>query len=94
MLRLTLLLTAGLFVALYTLGEDKGQLRPGLALADREGRLDEVWAEARAKAERVSAPAPVAKSTPVLAEAAPLPEPVLPAPILPAPTVVADINPV
>ena len=52
MLRLTLLLIAGMFVALYTLGEDKGQLRPGLALADREGRLDEVWAEARAKAER------------------------------------------
>ena len=89
MLRLTLLLIAGMFGALYTLGEDKGQLRPGLALADREGRLDEVWAEARAKAERVSAPAPVAEPKPVLAEAAPLPEP-----ILPAPTVVADIEPV
>jgi uncharacterized protein YgiM (DUF1202 family) len=88
MLRLTLLLIAGMFAALYTLGADKGQLRPGLALADREGRLDEVWAEARAKAERVSAPAPVAEPKPALAEVAPLPEP-----ITPAPTMVTDIAP-
>jgi uncharacterized protein YgiM (DUF1202 family) len=89
MLRLTLLLIAGMFGALYTLGEDKGQLRPGLALAEREGRLDEVWAEARAKAERVSAPAPIVQPKPVVAEVAPLPEP-----LAPAPTVVADIAPV
>lgn len=89
MLRLTLLLIAGMFGALYTLGSDKGQLRPGLALAEREGRLDEVWAEARAKAERVSAPAPVAEPKPVVAEVAPLPEP-----ITPAPKVVAEIGPV
>jgi uncharacterized protein YgiM (DUF1202 family) len=89
MLRLTLLLIAGMFGALYTLGEDKGQLRPGLALAEREGRLDEVWAEARSKAERVSAPAPIAQPKPVVAEVAPLPEP-----LTPAPTVVADIDPV
>jgi hypothetical protein len=80
MLRLTLLLCFGMIVALFTLGEDRGQLRPGLAKAEAEGRLDEVWAEARAKA----------NPTPTLA-AAPAPEPVevaAPAP-KPAPEPVA-----
>lgn len=83
MFRLTLLLCIGLFVALLTLGEDRGQLRPGLAQAAAEGRLDEVWAEARAKAERVSAPAPVAKPdpAPMLAALAPKPAPAAPAPV-------------
>lgn len=67
MLRLTLLLCAGMYAALMIAGEDNGQLRPGLALAASEGRLDEVWAEARAKAER--------KPVPVVAVAAPAPEP-------------------
>jgi uncharacterized protein YgiM (DUF1202 family) len=80
MLRLTLLLLAGMTAALFTLGEDNGQLRPGLALAQSEGRLDEVWAEARAKAERVSAPAPVVAK-------APEPSPVLIAAAKPAPVV-------
>lgn len=80
MLRLTLLLLAGMTAALYTLGEDNGQLRPGLALAKAEGRLDEVWAEARAKAERVSAPAPAVAKTPE-------PSPVLIAAAKPAPVV-------
>ncbi len=85
MLRLTLLLCLGMFAALYTLGEDRGQLRPGLAKAAAEGRLDEVWAEARARAE--SRPAPVAdpEPAPVLAEAAPAPLPPpdpVPAPVL------------
>ncbi|WP_103259114.1 SH3 domain-containing protein [Tabrizicola aquatica] len=90
MFRLTLLLCIGLFVALVTLGEDRGQLRPGLAQAAAEGRLDEVWAEARAKAERVSAPAPVAKPepAPMLAALAPKPEPLAPAP---APVRVAEV---
>jgi hypothetical protein len=83
MLRLTLLLCLGMLAALYTLGEDRGQLRPGLAKAAAEGRLDEVWAEARARAERVAAPAPVAEPAPVLVEAPPPPlrEPE-PAPVL------------
>ena len=80
MLRLTLLLLAGMSAALFTLGEDKGQLRPGLAVAKAEGRLDEVWAEARAKAVRVSAPAPMV--TPVIA---PETSPVLVAVAEPAP---------
>lgn len=100
MLRLTLLLCLGMFAALYTLGEDKGQLRPGLAKAAAEGRLDEVWAIARAKAERV--PTRAAEPAPVLAEAPtaplPLPTPVPePAPILastaPSITPVVEVEP-
>lgn len=79
MLRLTLLLCLGIFVALMTLGQDRGQLRPGLALAQSEGRLDEVWAAAEAKAR--PAPVPVAKPAPALAALAP--EPAAPAPVAP-----------
>ncbi len=75
MLRLTLLLCLGMFAALMVMGEDRGQLRPGLALAESEGRLDEVWAEARAKRERAEAVALQASAepepAPVLAEVAP-----------------------
>lgn len=49
MLRLTLLLIAAMALAWTTLGRDSGQLRPGLAKAAAEGRLDAVWAEARAR---------------------------------------------
>jgi hypothetical protein len=88
MLRLTLLLCLGMLAALYTLGEDRGQLRPGLAKAAAEGRLDEVWAEARARAERAPAPAvveaapeplplPAPDPAPVLASAAPAIEPAI-----------------
>lgn len=77
MLRMTLLLCAGMLAALMIAGEDNGQLRPGLALAASEGRLDDVWAEARAKVER--------KPVPVVAVAAPAPEPVAePAPVVEA----------
>ena len=92
MLRLTLLLCLGMYAALMTLGQDRGQLRPGLAQAAAEGRLDEVWAEARAMAERAAAPAPVrqAEPSPALAALAPAPAPVAPAPE----PVVAAIQPV
>lgn len=89
MLRLTLLLCLGIFAALMTLGQDRGQLRPGLALAQSEGRLDEVWAAAEAKAR--PAPVAVAKSEPAPALAALAPEPPAPAPVVPA---VAAIKPV
>ena len=79
MLRLTLLLCLGLFVGLMTLGQDRGQLRPGLALAQSEGRLDAVWAAAEAKAR--PAPVPVAKPAPALAALAP--EPAAPTPVPP-----------
>lgn len=49
MLRLVILLIVAMAFAWETLGQDNGQLRPGLALAAAEGRLDEVWAEARAR---------------------------------------------
>lgn len=76
MLRLTLLLCFGMIVALFTLGEDRGQLRPGLAKAEAEGRLDEVWAEARAKANPTPTPAAAPAPEPVeVAVAAPAPEP-------------------
>lgn len=87
MLRLTLLLCIGLYLALVTLGEDRGQLRPGLALAASEGRLDEVWAEAQARAERAVSPAPVRKADPAPAMAALAPKPAAPPP---APVTVAE----
>ena len=78
MLRLTILLTFGMVAALFTLGEDRGQLRPGLAKAEAEGRLEEVWAEARAEPERM--PQPVAEPAAVVAEvvSSPKPAPVAP----------------
>lgn len=71
MFRLTLLLVVGMVFALETLGRDSGQLRPGLAQAAAEGRLEEVWAKARAKEAAVARPAAV----PVIAEIIPEPEP-------------------
>ena len=77
MLRLTLLLIVAMGFALGTLGHDVGQLRPGLAKADAEGRLDEVWAEARAKQAAAALVAePVAET--VVAEVVPEPAPVVP----------------
>jgi hypothetical protein len=91
MLRLTLLLCFGMLAALFTLGEDRGQLRPGLAVADAEGRLDEVWAEADAKA--AATPLPMAEPVAVVAEVAPAPEPE-PAPVAAAPVTLAVSGPV
>jgi hypothetical protein len=86
MLRLTILLCFGMLVALFTLGEDRGQLRPGLAKAEAEGRLDEVWAEARAEA----APKPQTAAVAVVAEVTPAPEPVA---ATPAPVTLASTGP-
>lgn len=91
MLRLTILLCFGMLVALFTLGEDRGQLRPGLAKAEAEGRLDEVRAEAEAKAE--PAAPPVAEPVAVVADVAPAPEPE-PAPEAAVPVALADTGPV
>ena len=60
MLRLTLILCAGMLAALMIAGEDRGQLRPGLARALAEGRQPDA----------VPAPEPV----PLVAVAAPEPE--------------------
>jgi uncharacterized protein YgiM (DUF1202 family) len=84
MLRLTLLLCAGLFAALMIAGEDRGQLRPGLAEAAAKKALDvaespEPAAEAEAvtvvAAEPAAKPAakPVAEPAPVVARAEPEP---------------------
>jgi hypothetical protein len=91
MLRLTILLCFGMLVALFTLGEDRGQLRPGLAKAEAEGRLEEVRAEARARAEPVAPP--LAESVAVVAEVAPAPEPEA-APEAAAPVALAGTGPV
>ena len=84
MLRLTILLIVAMAFAWETLGQDNGQLRPGLARAAAEGRLEEVWAEARAKAAAKTAPVatraveePEPEPAPVVAAA--LPEPDAPA---------------
>jgi uncharacterized protein YgiM (DUF1202 family) len=84
MLRLTLLLCAGLFAALMIAGEDRGQLRPGLAEAAAKKALDvaespEPAAEAEAvtvvAAEPAAKPAakPAAEPAPVVARAEPEP---------------------
>lgn len=84
MLRLTLLLCAGLFAALMIAGEDRGQLRPGLAEAAAKKALDvaespEPAAEAEAvtvvAAEPAAKPAakPVAEPAHVVARAEPEP---------------------
>lgn len=93
MLRLTLLLCFGMLAALFTLGEDRGQLRPGLAKAEAEGRLDEVWAEARAKA--TAAPLPRPEPAALVAEVAPAPVVEAPQPTpAPAPVTLASTGPV
>lgn len=91
MLRLTLLLCFGMLAALFTLGEDRGQLRPGLAMAAAEGRLDEVRALARAKGAQT--PQQVAEPAATVAEFAPepVPDPVAEAP---APVAMASSGPV
>jgi uncharacterized protein YgiM (DUF1202 family) len=89
MLRLTILLIVAMGFALETLGQDNGQLRPGLAKAAAEGRLDEVWAEARAKEAAADKTAEGAFVD--VAEAAPEPEP-QPA-LAPAPTLAEAIEP-
>lgn len=87
MFRLTLLLLAAMVFALFTLGEDSGQLRPGLEQAAADGRLEEVWAEARAKEEAAAKPA----AMPVIAEVAPKPAPVVTA--APAKPIAEPIQP-
>ncbi|MDM7931208.1 SH3 domain-containing protein [Tabrizicola sp.] len=73
MLRLTLLLCAGLFAALMIAGEDRGQMRPGLALAAAEGRVPKV--REPASMAPAAEPAPVLAQTPAPAPVAdPLPE--------------------
>lgn len=70
MFRLSVLLCAAIFATLLIAGEDKGQLRPGLAAAVASG-------EGIIVLERKAAPAlPVVEAEPVLASAAPVIEPV------------------
>lgn len=67
MLRLTLLLCAGMFAALMIAGEDRGQLRPGLAAAEAEGLAPKILKPASMAqdpapvAQVVEPPAPVAE---------------------------------
>ena len=99
MLRLSLLLCIGMYAALMTLGENRGQLRPGLAKAVAEGRLATgrngieaepvqiVAADPELMPEPAPEPEPVAlpepEPEPVVAEAPILPEPMLPEPAPP-----------
>lgn len=85
MLRLTLLLCIGMFAALMIAGEDRGQMRPGLAAAAAKKVLPETvgGAESQQVASRAAAE-PVAE----LAAAASVEEPApVPAPVAPAPYV-------
>lgn len=67
MLRLTVLLCAAIFVTLLIAGEDKGQLRPGLAAAMAEG--EEIVVLERRKATSVATPPAEADPTVTLAAA-------------------------
>lgn len=91
MLRLTVLLCAALFVTLLIGGDDKGQMRPGLARAIAAGEeitvIERRWTPvaevvpAVAEAPEAIAPTPaVAPAEPVEVAMAPPPEPVANAP--------------
>lgn len=95
MLRLTILLILAMAVAWATLGRDNGQLRPGLAQAAAEGRLDEVWAAAKAREtaaeERRKALAAAATTAAVpKPRATPAPAPAIAEPAAPAPVVMPE----
>ena len=83
MLRLSLLLCIAMYAALMTLGEDRGQMRPGLAQAAAEGRAAPA-ADPVQLAEVTPEPAPQPAPDPApqpLAEAAPLPAPLAAEPV-------------
>lgn len=96
MFRLTILLIVAMAFAWETLGQDSGQLRPGLAKAEAEGRLDEVWAMARAKEAAKLAAETDAEGAFYVTEAKPetkplpAPEPLVAAAELPVPAVVVE----
>ena len=91
MIRLTLLLCVGLYLALMVLGEDRGQKRYGLMLADQQPAVTEPVVQAPVETEKVvfipaqtvMEPTPAPASEPVVTEVAvntaatpdPLPEP-------------------
>lgn len=88
MLRLTLLLCAAMIGALMILGEDRGQMRPGLARSGAEGPAPAVKpAEEAAPVQIAASPidaspqaAPAAVEAPVAIAAPAPPEPATPAP--------------
>ena len=81
MLRLTLLLCIGMFATLMIAGEDRGQLRPGLADASARKAAEGAEAPAASEAaslvaavpESVAPPAPEVEPEPVVARAEPEP---------------------
>jgi len=88
MLRLTLFLCIGMFAALLIAGEDRGQLRPGLAQAVAEGRPIKVREPAQMKAPEDSvAELDVAAAPEPLPPTMPKPEAVAAAEPAPAPYV-------
>lgn len=90
MLRLTLLLCIGMYAALMTLGDDHGQLRPGLAKAVAEGRLGEGSYGAFDDSVPEAAPVPLVEAAPEPEpEPQPLPEP-LPEPLFAADPILPD----
>jgi uncharacterized protein YgiM (DUF1202 family) len=95
MLRLTVLLCAAIFVTLLIAGEDKGQMRPGLAAAVAQGEEIVVLERRRAAPVPEAVPAvatepataaPVVETAVFVPEAAPAePEPVAARPVTPEP---------
>jgi Bacterial SH3 domain len=70
MLRLTLFLCAAMIGALLLLGEDRGQLRPGLAKAAAEGKAPTVAAAVAEPMIVASTPAPAPEPAPVAPQVA------------------------
>jgi Bacterial SH3 domain len=87
MLRLTVLLVAGMFLALLIAGQDRGQLRPGLANAVADAPADPAPVAAP-PAEVAAEVAPVGAPKPAPAKA---PEPVASATPEPAPEPARDV---
>jgi len=84
MLRLTLFLCAAMIGALMLFGEDRGQLRPGLAKAAADGPAPEAAPVESAPMVIAATPEPSSKPAPVPAPVSAQPEP---APTEPAPYV-------
>lgn len=85
MLRLTFILCAGLFAALMIAGEDRGQLRPGLAeAAAKKAVADSDSVAPAAETEAVTVVAAEAAAKPAVAKPAAVPAVADPAPVVAA----------
>lgn len=74
MLRMTLLLCIGMYATLMIAGEDRGQMRPGLARALAEGRVSDKKAAAIPDDTAITDTAAKVEAAPIAVAAAPAPK--------------------